>query len=41
VIQEALGDHIYESFLTTKTQEWDDYRIHVSNWEVERYLELY
>ncbi|HEY9856952.1 MAG TPA: type I glutamate--ammonia ligase [Stenomitos sp.] len=41
VIQEALGDHIYERFLATKTQEWDEYRIHVSNWEVERYLELY
>ncbi len=41
VVQAALGEHIYERFLATKTQEWDEYRIHVSNWEVERYLELY
>jgi glutamine synthetase len=27
--------------LDAKQAEWDEYRTHVSNWEVERYLELY
>ncbi|MCC7354569.1 MAG: glutamine synthetase, partial [Anaerolineae bacterium] len=41
VIQAALGPHIYERYLEAKSQEWDEYRIHVSNWEVERYLPIY
>ena len=38
VIQDALGPHVYERFVRAKTQEWDDYRITVSSWEIERYL---
>jgi len=41
VVQEALGEHIYERFIDTKTQEWDEYRLQVTKWEHERYLELY
>ncbi len=39
VIQEALGKQTYESYVTAKTKEWDDFRIHVTDWEVKRYLE--
>jgi glutamine synthetase len=39
VIQEALGDHIYGVYDRAKRAEWDEYRIQVSNWELERYLE--
>lgn len=38
VVQEALGPHIYERFVDAKTQEWDDYRLAVSKWELDRYL---
>jgi glutamine synthetase len=24
-----------------KQQEWDDYRLHVSQWELDRYLPVY
>ncbi len=41
VIQEALGSHIYERFMSAKRQEWDDYRIQVTQWEVDRYLPMY
>lgn len=40
VIQEALGEIIYENFVEAKLEEWSDYRRHVSPWEVERYLDL-
>jgi glutamine synthetase len=40
VVQDALGDSIYESFTRAKWNEWDAFRINVSDWEVERYLEL-
>lgn len=38
LIREALGPHIYERFLDAKRLEWDDYRQHVSQWELDRYL---
>jgi glutamine synthetase len=41
VIAEALGDHVFERFLEAKTEEWDEYRMQVSGWEVERYLEAF
>jgi len=40
VIQEALGDHIYENFIEAKMEEWADYRRHISPWEVQRYLDI-
>lgn len=40
VIRAALGEHVYEVFHRAKSAEWDEYRVQVSNWERERYLEL-
>jgi glutamine synthetase len=34
----ALGDHVFESLLKNKTIEWDAYRRHVSDFEMDRYL---
>jgi len=39
VVQEALGEHIYENFMEAKLEEWKEYRRQVSPWEVERYLD--
>lgn len=39
VIRAALGDHAYEAFFRAKSAEWDEYRIQVTEWERERYLE--
>ena len=41
VIREALGEHIFERFIEAKTEEWDEYRMQVSAWEVDRYLEAF
>jgi glutamine synthetase len=41
VIREALGDHVYSHFVDAKRAEWDEYRTQVSDWEVERYLEMF
>jgi glutamine synthetase len=35
----ALGREMYESFLRAKWAEVEEYRLKVSDWEVERYLE--
>jgi glutamine synthetase len=39
VLKKALGQTIYEAFCRARLSEWDEYRIHVTDWEVERYLE--
>ncbi|MBI2863428.1 MAG: type I glutamate--ammonia ligase [Chloroflexi bacterium] len=41
VVQEALGEHVYERFLEAKAQEWDGYRTYVTTWELDRYLEIF
>ncbi len=41
VIQEALGRPIYRHFLKAKRLEWEDYRVTVHPWELERYLIKY
>ncbi|MBA3946819.1 MAG: glutamine synthetase [Herpetosiphonaceae bacterium] len=41
IVQQALGPHIFERFVEAKQLEWDDYRLHVSQWELERYLLMY
>ncbi|MCB0110795.1 MAG: glutamine synthetase, partial [Caldilineaceae bacterium] len=41
VIQAALGQHVYERYVEAKTQEWNEYRTHVSEWELSRYMTLY
>ena len=41
VVQEALGEHIFDHLLRAKRQEWADYISHVHPWERERYLGEY
>ena len=39
VVKAALGEETYEAFVNAKWQEWDDFRLSVSDYEIERYLE--
>ncbi|MBL0333249.1 MAG: type I glutamate--ammonia ligase [Chlorobiota bacterium] len=41
VIRGAIGDFSFSKFYEAKMKEWDEYRIHVSNWELEKYLEVH
>ncbi len=36
----ALGDYIFENFLSSKQKEWNDYRKQVTPWEIKRYLDI-
>ncbi|MFH0788979.1 MAG: glutamine synthetase family protein [Pseudomonadota bacterium] len=40
LVREALGDHIYNKFIANKEIEWDQYRTHVSRYELEKYLPI-
>ena len=41
LVRETLGDHIMERLLEAKRGEWDDFRMRVTQWELDRYLEVY
>jgi glutamine synthetase len=36
---DALGTVAYEAFNRAKWEEWDEFRLRVSDYEIERYLE--
>ncbi len=38
LVKETLGDHIFEKLIANKWIEWDEYRTHVSQFEVDKYL---
>jgi len=37
---EVLGEHVFSKLIENKKLEWDAYRIHVSQFETERYLPM-
>ncbi|MFC7132239.1 MULTISPECIES: type I glutamate--ammonia ligase [Salinibaculum] len=41
VILDALGPHVGEKFVEAKNQEFQEYLVDVSQWEIDRYLEKY
>jgi len=41
IIRNALGAHTHEVFINAKRLEWEDYRLEVTNWELEKYLSNY
>ncbi len=41
LVREVLGEHTFQIYLREKKAEWMEYTAHVSNWERERYTELY
>ncbi len=40
LVREALGDHIFNNFITSKLVEWDRYRVNVTEWELKEYLSV-
>ena len=40
LVREALGDHIFRNFITSKLVEWDRYRVSVTEWELKEYLSV-
>jgi glutamine synthetase len=40
LVRETLGDHIFDKFVENKKIEWDHYRTHVSQFEIEKYLPI-
>lgn len=41
LMRETLGDHIFQKYVEHKNDEWNEYKIRVTQWELDRYLERY
>ena len=41
VIRDALGQHVTRHFLAAKREEWREYMMQVSKWELDNYLAKY
>ena len=40
LVKKILGTHTFEKFIANKDIEWDNYRTHVSSYELEKYLSV-
>jgi glutamine synthetase len=38
LVLRTLGEHMFNRFVEIKRQEWEDYRVQVTPWELDRYL---
>ena len=38
LVLRTLGEHMFNRYIEIKRQEWDDYRVQVTPWELQRYL---
>jgi glutamine synthetase len=41
LMKTTLGEHAFERYVDGRVQEWDEYRLYVSQWELDRYLPIY
>ncbi|MEY8338995.1 type I glutamate--ammonia ligase [Lachnospiraceae bacterium 62-35] len=37
-VKHILGEHIYTKYLAAKEKEWEEFRSHVTDWEIREYL---
>lgn len=40
LVRNTLGDHIFNTLIANKKVEWDAYRVSVTNYEIEKYLQF-
>jgi len=40
LVRQALGDHLFDSFIKNKKVDWDGYRTHVTDYELKNYLPI-
>lgn len=40
LIQEVLGEHLLRKYIRIKTREWNEFKMQVTPWEIEKYLDI-
>ncbi len=41
VLQEVLGEHLFERYIDVKTREWGEFKKQVTTWEIRTYLDTF
>jgi glutamine synthetase len=41
LLQETLGEHLFERYIDVKTKEWDEFKKQVTTWEIDTYLDTF
>ncbi|MHC4424175.1 MAG: type I glutamate--ammonia ligase [Planctomycetota bacterium] len=41
LLQETLGEHLFERYIDVKTKEWDEFKKQVTAWEIGMYLDTF
>jgi glutamine synthetase len=41
LVKEVLGNHLFERYVDIKTKEWNEFKTQVTDWEINKYLEIY
>ena len=41
LIQEVLGDYLFDRYVGIKTRELDEFKVQVTSWEIDKYLDVY
>jgi glutamine synthetase len=41
LMQDVLGEHLYERYIDVKTKEWDEFKKQVTSWEIDMYLDTF
>jgi glutamine synthetase len=40
LVLRTLGEHTFKRFIEIKREEWEEYRVQVTPWEIERFLSI-
>jgi glutamine synthetase len=40
LLKDVLGEHVFNNFLHVKSKEWENYRMQITPWETEKYLQV-
>ncbi|MES0278863.1 MAG: glutamine synthetase, partial [Dehalococcoidales bacterium] len=40
LVRKAMGDHVFSAFIENKKIEWKNYSVHVSDYELKKYLPI-
>jgi glutamine synthetase len=40
LVLRTLGEHMFNRYVEIKRQEWEDYRVQVTPWEIDRYMSI-
>ena len=41
LMKKIFGEYVSNNLLRLKEKEWDEFRSHVTDWEIDRYLDIY